>query len=644
MPRLNWYYWRLNAMSFGEIVGRVITKFRILSWKCRFYIGNSPKYQFIRQPKVSEQIIIDKRSVSTEALLVEAESYLNHEWHFFGAIGCKESTIDWHRDPFSGKSAPRSFSFDINHRNEKLVGNIKAIWEKNRHHHLTVMASAYAISRDERFAHEVITQLHDWIDKNPIWDGVNWSHPLEHGIRLISWVWVEKLLVGSIHYDKLFNKDSIFWRNLYHHMWFIRSNYSIGTSANNHLIGEMAGLYVAARHWPLFVESEEWAIFAREQLEKEAIKQTFTSGINKEMAFSYQIFVIEFLLCSWKAAVEAGDKFSNEFISRLRRMIEVVTEMTDFGGNLPNYGDGDEGMAIQLQGLSEPRDKWIQYVGAQKFNCKYSKHSTLSIASCLFLSQDISDITQHEEFKPSTLVFDDAHLIVLSHNRDTNDEVFCLFDAGRHGYLNIAAHAHADALHFTLSIAGIPFIVDTGTFAYHTDQFWRKYFRGTSAHNTITIDSADQSEQLGAFLWGRKAQTKLVQFNLDERRVTAEHDGYMHLGITHRRHITLNPNSLILVDQLIGDISGHKVRLFLHFHPDCDVKMDGSELVVFNKGIVMRIPTPTNTDITLTKAADMGWYSERFNKKIPTYTVIYEMTKTDKNEIITRINFKKESI
>ena len=40
---------------------------------------------------------------------------------------------------------------------------------------------------------------------------------------------------------------------------------------------------------------------------------------------------------------------------------------------------------------------------------------------------------------------------------------------------------------------GYPFLVDPGTYAYHTHAEWRKYFVSTLAHNTVTINNADQA-------------------------------------------------------------------------------------------------------------------------------------------------------
>ena len=62
---------------------------------------------------------------------------------------------------------------------------------------------------------------------------------------------------------------------------------------------------------------------------------------------------------------------------------------------------------------------------------------------------------------------------------ETPDEVRLLVDAGPLGYLSIAAHGHADALSFVLNVGDREILVDPGTYAYHTDPAWRRYFRST---------------------------------------------------------------------------------------------------------------------------------------------------------------------
>ena len=87
-----------------------------------------------------------------------------------------------------------------------------------------------------------------------------------------------------------------------------------------------------------------------------------------------------------------------------------------------------------------------------------------------------------------------------------------VFDAGPLGYLGIAAHGHADALSFCLAIDDAWWLVDPGTYAYHSAPEWRSYFRGTSAHNTIRVNGNDQSQMGGAFMWLRKAHATVLEY------------------------------------------------------------------------------------------------------------------------------------
>ena len=72
-------------------------------------------------------------------------------------------------------------------------------------------------------------------------------------------------------------------------------------------------------------------------------------------------------------------------------------------------------------------------------------------------------------------------------------EIWCRLDGGPHGFLSIAAHAHADALSAEVRYGGVDVLADPGTYCYHGDPAWRSYFRSTIAHNTLEVAAANQS-------------------------------------------------------------------------------------------------------------------------------------------------------
>ena len=91
------------------------------------------------------------------------------------------------------------------------------------------------------------------------------------------------------------------------------------------------------------------------------------------------------------------------------------------------------------------------------------------------------------------------------------EEIWCRCDAGPHGFLSIAAHAHADALAVEVRYDGTDVLADPGTYCYHGEPRWRSYFRSTLAHNTIEVGGQDQSTSGGPFLWTRHARSGLIE-------------------------------------------------------------------------------------------------------------------------------------
>lgn len=620
MPDLSWYARRLRAMGPAEILHRAAQSARHAAWRHR--AGRSAARGPVRAPSSLQASRVAPAADAAEirAVVEEADSLLRHAWNFLGLERAAEPAIDWHRDPASGITAPRRFAFDIDHRDERLCGNIKNTWEKNRHQHITLLALAFALTGDERYAAEAAAQVREWMAQNPVLVGVNWTHPLEHGLRLIAWVWSERLLRGSRAHAALFGDGSEFWRCVEEHQWFIARAYSRGSSANNHVIGEMAGLFAAACAWPVLRRSQRDRKLAQRVLEAELARQAFASGLNREQAFGYHLFVLELGLVAAYEGQRAGKPLSAECLATLRRMAEAVPALADVAGNLPNFGDADDALAVQLQARAAPRVPWLMQ-GAQALTgaaVRAPERPTLP-ARCLGLCPP-----QPAEPAEPPRAFADAGLYVLASGRGTAEEVFVLADAGPLGYLATAAHGHADALHFTLSAGGVPLLVDPGTYCYHTDPPWRRYFRGTSAHNTVTVDGSDQSEQGGAFLWTRKATAWAERWEpAPEGGVWAGgHEGYRPLGVSHRRVLQLDGRRLAVEDELTGT-GLHRVSLRFHCAPECDVRQTAErEITVRRAGWTLRLKLPDALNLRLIRGGeDGGWYSPRFGVKIPCTTV-----------------------
>ncbi len=623
--KLLWLWLRLRAMTPIEILARTRNTMRKMYWRTR------DEWR-VPQPRISMRDPWTRPEINTlpdqevALLLNEADSCLQGRYHLLN-ISSEQAQPDWHLDPETGIRAPRSFALDIDYRNYQIAGNVKNIWEINRHRHLTVLATAFALTRDERYALEVERQLRSWIDANPLLKGVNWHSALELGIRLIAWVWVERLLRGCPPHERLFGADGILWPAIYHHQWLITQLMSVGSSANNHLVGELAGLFIASTTWPYFVESAAWRRLSQAGLEREIGNQTFKSGLNCEQAFSYHLFSLELFLLAAIEGDRAQTPFTREYKTTVQQMLEVIPELLDIGGNLPAYGDEDGGTALQLESSESAPLDWLFRLGRTFVEACVPLPARDSGRLAATLISPTGQGAACDYLRPQgSRGFEDAGLYVLTANRGKPSEIFCLADAGDLGFLSIAAHGHADALSFTLSVGGQMVIIDPGTYSYFSDAHWRTYFRSTRAHNTITIDGADQSEPGGAFLWIKKAHCRVLQWSPlpNGAELIAEHDGYTRLpeAVVHRRRIAVSAGQMEIVDDLSGE-GDHELEWRLHFAPECSARLqnDGCH-VQWNGGEATIELSPLLQWRLESGTQNAGWTSPAYNRKIPTTTLI----------------------
>ena len=132
-----------------------------------------------------------------QRVIAAADEILAGQWQLLGVVRRDMEDPDWFFDPITGTRAPQTdYCFKVDHRSEDVTGNVKQIWELSRMHHLTVLAAAFSLSGEERYAMRAAAHLRSWWVQNPFLSGVHWTSGIEAGLRLISWVWVRRLLDG----------------------------------------------------------------------------------------------------------------------------------------------------------------------------------------------------------------------------------------------------------------------------------------------------------------------------------------------------------------------------------------------------------------------------------------------------------------
>jgi hypothetical protein len=116
-------------------------------------------------------------------------------------------------------------------------------------------------------------------------------------------------------------------------------------------------------------------------------------------------------------------------------------------------------------------------------------------------------------------------------------------------------------LHLDLWFHGQNVLIDPGTYTYNPQPPWAAHFSGTSAHNTVTVDDADQMRRGGRFLWHGWTRSRIATFSerADGACFSGEHYGYA--PVTHRRSVYLTRATYLVIDELWGDGHEHPFRL-----------------------------------------------------------------------------------
>ena len=585
------------------------------------------------------------------AVLAAADQLLAGEWEVLGTTRRDMLLPDWFRDPATGRRAPAErYAFRIDHRSETQTGNVKQVWEISRLQHLTLLATAWFLSREEAYACRVADQLRSWWRENPFLSGIHWTSGIEVGIRLISFAWIRRLLDGWPEVADLFEHDELAVHQIRWHQQYLSAFRSRGTSANNHVIAEAAGQLVASCAFQWFAESDRWRRQAARLLENELLRNTFPSGIGRELATDYQCFVAELGLLAAVEADAANLPLSEVTWQRLCAMIDSGAALLDERQRPPRQGDGDEGRALLLDAPVANRWPSLLALGEALFGrldwwqCVPPDAASTVVGALAARPRDIADRPGRRPWH-----FIQAGTTLLRTTGGKSPEIWCRCDGGPHGYLRIAAHAHADALSVEVRYGVVDVLADPGTYCYHGEPAWRSYFRSTIGHNTVQLDGRSQSREGGPFLWLRHASARElgVQDIGDAAEWRAEHDGYqvLHPPATHRRTVWLDrvSRSIDIVDEIDG--GPHEVNLAFHLGPEVDAEIgDGCAILRWPRACTpgaARLELPPLRWSLHRGETDpiLGWYSPGLGRRVPVVTLIGSGWSVHGETLLTRLEF-----
>jgi heparinase II/III-like protein len=633
MPGLNWYRNRLRAMSPAEVGYRLRQMAQARVDRLRLAMGRLPgaaysspsgaeslELPFFFDPARAEEMRATWSRDFPEGLArlrAEADELLAGRAMIFDREMTWTDAPNWHANLLQGGEWPRRFWAEVPIRD----GGVKYAWELARHQHLMTLARAAFLTGEAPYGDTACRWLLSWIDENPPYVGIHWTSPLELGLRLIAWSWIYRLLrprneplkergAGWTH-----ELEREFYRFIQIQVGFIRRYHSAHSSANNHLIGEAAGVMMAGLAFPWLAEAGGWRDWGLSILARELPRQCHEDGVSAEQTFHYQAFVMDLVLQPVLLARHQARETPVELLDRLEAMAGFLYAAMDASGALPSVGDADDGAAILLgQDLHHPyrsllatcgvlfkrpefcraagrfdeKSAWLLgATGRERFERLVASLQGSGVrgqgsggtSPALRAPTFQDDLTPDPRpLTPVSQSFPAGGYTVMRGGSGSSEQLLML-DHGPLGYLSIAAHGHADCLSLTMHVGGQPVLVDPGTYTYHEQPVWREYFRGTTAHNTVTVDGQHQSVMTGPTMWGRRAHARQTGWTTQPAFdfVEAEHDGYQRLpgrplhsrAVFHRRGA-----ATFVVDRLLGDHS-HQAELTWHLPPKTAVRAAG---------------------------------------------------------------------
>jgi hypothetical protein len=628
--KLGWYLSRLRLMSAAEVAARVGVAARQRYWSVERLrpdgIGSLLPGERAARVSLPRGAAPGEGLAGAREVVAAADGLLAGEWPLFDLRPAPVGAVpDWFRDPLTGRvSSPDAYAFDVPYRQEPQVGNVKYLWEMSRHQATTVLASAWWITGEDRYADRVREHLTSWWDANPFLAGVHWTSGIEVGIRLLSWTWIRALLADWSSVHDLFDGNDVFAGQVYHHLTYLRALHSRGSSANNHLVAELAGCVAACAAFPWFAESAEWGEWATAGLAEAAAAQTHADGFNREQASEYHLFVFELLAGAALAMRLAGQAVPRPLDDTMRGMSDALAASLDGAGRPPRFGDGDDGRGVLLDAPRTSSVEAVLDVGRSLFGAApWWPPSAGTVLG--HVAQAVVGTPAAPRAAPRPDVFAGVGMTIL---RDEQLWVRC--DAGPHGYLSIGAHGHADALSIEVRAGGTEILADPGTYCYHGEPEWRGYFKGTLGHNTLRIDGRDQARSHGPFLWLDHPEAAVAAIALEGtvKRWQASHDGYRRLGspAVHHRAVALDTGQRSLhIEDWIVSAASHAVDLVFHLGPEIRVVLEGAVATLRWSGgeALMRLPVSLEWRVAAGAVSPpLGWYSRGFGQKMPSSTLV----------------------
>ena len=640
---------RLFPIFFGKLIRRASESLK------RFTVPT--RFRLIRYPKISAFLSPDYRgaffftAVRREEMtaawraafdreretILQADRVLDHVFDLLGSGETKlGDEIDWSRDFKTGYSWP-------SHR--PITGkeiacldknaDIKVPWELSRFQHASLIGKAYWLTGDERYAEEFVSQVLDWIEKNPWGRGPNWACAMDVAIRAANWILGYHFFEASDRFNEDARRAVV--RSLWQHGWFIERNLERGRVTGNHYIADLAGLLCLGVFFSGCERGRYWRDFALRELFSEMRRQVLDDGVDYEKSIGYHRLALELVTYSFVLARLNGLAIPPETEERWEKMVDFVAACVKPDGTAPQIGDSDDGIFYKLAtpvGSGSPflDHRYLLSLGALIFGRKDLAALSGGYTEEAFWALGHESKEGFERLQDGAAAVQDSAAFRTAGIYVMRAPGHCaIVDAGDNGMAGLGAHAHNDALSFELYAFDKSFIVDPGTYLYTAALEWRNRFRSTAYHNTVCVDGEEINPIVERWLFALPDAGEVIIHRWEvgdgELVFEAAHDAYRRLKkpVVHRRAIRFDKRTEVwTIDDRFEGKGVHLFESRLHFAPGIEPARVPGEKGRFEtvcEGARLRIEARSENEFEA--EIEDGWYSPSYGRRVPIRALKY---------------------
>jgi hypothetical protein len=425
-----------------------------------------------------------RENVSDEAAqrcLVDAKLIVGEGHRVFGRRVQVTEPEDWNQVVEGGSGAhwpSHHYWWDIDIRSQHRQADVKWVWELGRHRDLVVLARAAALEPDGEWRDVLSQKLGSWLAATPAEHGVHWYSNLEIALRVIAWIQIIGLCGEKLPTHVL--KGMALQIDQARRHLLVDFPYTASSMRNNHLLGDSLGL-IAIDQITGRVSSIGRRLGER-AFSKQLNRHMHHDGSMIEDSLSYHRFVLEMFVIKRLL----GDK-SPCLARALRTAGEHLDRLGAFRGELPQWGDWDEGRVLTSSG--DPA---------------YTAGTAALALTLTGVSPEANWRERHDEvawYAPMTPAGG-------RHGRPQSLSVSGGIAHVAYGEWNVwfkcgtaRSHQHADLTHVSIRHGDRWLLIDPGTGTYNGPAEVRNAFRTSQAHNGLQVGGQDMFVPHRAFRW-----------------------------------------------------------------------------------------------------------------------------------------------